>query len=85
MLRKRGLYAYQAMAKMNLSRPTLNKYFENPETMNGIQRKKLASIFTIDVELIDNICNGKIKQTAEEYTRILEMIVPLKRKQDDTE
>jgi DNA-binding CsgD family transcriptional regulator len=83
MIRKRGYYTYEIMLRMKMSRPTLNKYIDNPELMSGLDRKKIATILSIDIELIDNLCNGRIKHSAEEYSRILDLIVPLKRKKHE--
>lgn len=83
MIRKRGMYAYQVMAQMSITRPTLNKYFDKPELMDAIKRKQLASVLQIDVSVIDSICNGEIKNTAKDYTSIIEKVKPLKRKQNE--
>jgi hypothetical protein len=83
MIRKRGMYAYQAMVKMSVTRPTLNKYFDKPELMDGMKRKQLASILEIEVSVIDSICNGEIKNTLKDYESVLEKIKPLKRKNNE--
>lgn len=46
---------------MKVSFPTLSKYYLHPEYMTGIQRKKLAKLLNISIEVMNDICDGKVR------------------------
>lgn len=52
----------------NISAPTVTLYLRDPRMMNGIMRERFAKILSIDISMIDDIANGKIKSIQEIIT-----------------
>lgn len=55
-----GLTDNDIVERTKLTKPTVRKYIRQPLEMRGHDRKKLAKVFDIPIDKMDDIVNGTI-------------------------
>lgn len=76
MIRRSGISKNEVARLMGISVPTLRKYIACPDHMNGIRRKQLARILSIDITVIDAISNHPNTVSIKEAQQLIELIKP---------